>query len=229
MDLQAFLIGLAVFAILACLLYPEEIRGLLRDAAAWILDEPLDEESEFGLPGERIDKARALEKPRSTLLMFGSSTCPHCGGALEALREIAGERIGEDIFVYELGSKSTAEVATAYKIKHVPAFVWVDKDGGLTEMEGGGFDALKAFVHDVCKDGDAAPKPIDADPPPKPSPPPQPGPPPTAQGPAAEGPVVPDEWTPEEKAAGHAAAAHALMVMQEADDEDEGLPASAPL
>ena len=152
MEISTFLIVLAIFAILACLLYPAEIRSALERSVSYVLDgedaspEHHSNNEKFTLPGERISKQDVLAAPRKSLVMFATNSCPHCAGALSALREIAGDRMGQDMYVYEVGDKSTFEAADKYKIKHVPAFVWFDAEGKAEHMEGGGYEALKAFI-----------------------------------------------------------------------------------
>ncbi len=165
MEISVFLVALAIFAILACLLYPAEIRSALERSVSYVLGGDLDmdedpkrqlNEEKFLLPGERISKQDVLAGPRKSLVMFATNSCPHCAGALSALREIGGDRMGQDIYVYEVGDKSTFEAADKYKIKHVPTFVWFDAEGKPEHMDGGGYEALKAFIaekSDALKSG----------------------------------------------------------------------------
>ena len=148
MDISAFLVGLAVFAILACILYPREIRRGIEFGLAKLFDESDEEFEQQAGKGSLSEKE--LSVLASTLVMFGSSECPHCAAAKEAIIEIAGEASVENNTVrfFELTGDTTA-VANKFEIKHIPAFIWFDGEGKPNRMEGGGYDTLKAFYDEV--------------------------------------------------------------------------------
>ena len=258
MDLQAFLIGLSVFAILACLLYPREIRSSLEAGLKYLLDDddnapnsPSDpdekekgengeeeEEESLAAEHERITEKELLDTPpKSALVMFGSRTCPHCGAASEALRDIAEGRMGKDVFIFEL--RDASAVAKKFKIKHVPTFIWFGADGSFVQMEGGGYDALHTFLKehtaadaaelDAATAAPAAAASISPISPPI-SPMSTPATPPAAPAvPAAPAAPTPAATKAVARGGAPASAASAASASESDEEEDEEIPASTGL
>ena len=176
--LNTLLIAFLLFWILLALLYPVHVRSTMSSLSdkctnfmySWLghtatgagegtkkakpVGETVDEMEEMK---ESLYEGALLEakdfiskRPEKSIVMFATSSCPHCTSAFEAYKELAGDLLGKKAFVLTVDSEGSTGITSAFNITHVPTFAYFEGVGDAPEfMQEAGFVHLEKFLFKI--------------------------------------------------------------------------------